>query len=178
MKQLGLFFVLGLISFSASAADRNAEFERKAILLGKLAYGTEVHQMKANSSAQDLVVEMAMENSGETKEETLESFSIDSDGSDVAFGDQIGWGTLTLKGAMNVYGMDDDNDDAQKKRNAKETLGVQLIKELAKMGAKFGFTDGTSSYCGISFVGLLVIDEKTGKVFEIALTDSGSCYIP
>ncbi len=167
--------LLSLVSISAYAADRDSEFERKTLLLGDLAFGTESYQLKPGTSAKEMVIELAMEDSGETREELLETFLVDSDGSDVDFGDQLNWGTLTLKGALAVYSMDDDQPDAIRKRKAKSTLGLQLIRELAKMGAKFGFTDGSSSYCGVSFVGLLVIDEKTGRVYEIALTSSGEC---
>jgi hypothetical protein len=171
---LGL--ILGLsLSATSLAADRDAEFERKVNLLGKLAFGTTTTQAEPGKAALEVLIEMAMESRGETREETLENFLVDSDGSGVEFADQSGWGTLTLVGAMNIYNLDDDNEDAQKKRNAKMKLGNQLIKELSKMGAKFGFSDSASGYCGLSFVGLLVIDEKTGKVYEIALTNSGSC---
>jgi hypothetical protein len=177
MKRLGMYLILGLLTLNASAAGRDAEFARKAELLGKLAFGTTTLQFTAGTSAEDMVLNMAMDDRGETKEEALQNFTVDTDGENVAFGDQIGWGTLTLKGAINVYGMDDDSGEAEAKRKAKESLGKQLLKELARMGAKFGFTDGSSSYCGMSFVGLLIIDEKTGRVFEIALTSSGECFV-
>lgn len=170
-----LILAMSFVTFSAVAADRNSEFERKAILLGDLAFGAEAIQLKPGTTAQDMVIELAMEDRGESREEILETLSLDSDGSDVDFGDQIGWGTLTLSGAQKVYGNDDDSEEAQRKRKAKSTLGTQLIRELSRMGAKFGFTDGSSTYCGVSFVGLLVIDEKTGRVYEIALTGSGEC---
>lgn len=50
-----------------------------------------------------------------------------------------------------------------------------LILKLARQGVKFGYSGNGPGYCGVSFVELFIIDEKSHKVYEIFLSRSSSC---
>ena len=59
--------------------------------------------------------------------------------------------------------------------NAALAQGDALLAQLDGMGAFFGFTDMGSSYCGVTFMGLLIVDVAAHKIYEVMLTGSGSC---
>lgn len=179
MKTLLTFALALTLSAPALAASKNA-VERKVNIIAKIAHGVETHKVKAESG-EEMVLKLYMKQSGEDRKEALKGFIRNANPAKLAFSDETTWGTLNTSGALTVYGwLDSDvNDDSEeRKRNSDRQLKLadDIIRELGKMdGVSFGYTSGSSSYCGISFMGLLVVDEENGLIYEIALTSGGSC---
>lgn len=172
------FLVLTLLLSSTVFAKVNSkEVERKVGVLAGIAYGYEVHKISAKD-AKEMVLKMYMERNSLSRKEALESFYENLPAKDIVFGDMIGWGTMQLDAATALFESqdlrrDDNGDDIDNSKGL--ALGGQILKELSRMGIKFGFTDGSSSYCGVSFMGLLIVDEENGQIYEVSLTDGGPC---
>lgn len=163
------------LAFSAGVAQAkpNArEVERKVGVLSKMAFGYEKHKVRGDDAA-DMIIRLAVKQKQETREYIEENFTRNLPAKDIAFGDMGGWGTMKLPAAIALYESDDSDEDD--KRPSKK-VGVQLLRELAKMeGVSFGYTDGSSGYCGILFMGLLIVDELNDTIYEVSLTPSGGC---
>lgn len=155
-----------------STSKKAKEIERKVNVLGNIAYGYQTHKVKGKN-AEDMVLKLYLENRGEK-----ENFQANSKYEDLSFSDQVGWGTIDTDTAGNLYsntqGRQDDNGE-EKDNSDQLKVGFKIIDELGKMGMKFGYTDASSGYCGVSFMGLLVVDEENETIYEISLTDSGAC---
>ena len=178
MKLSALFsLVLALgLAHSALASD-SSEIKRKTQLLSKIAYGAETHKVRGEN-AEDMMIKLYAKNTGETLAEARRTFIRNLPAKDIAFGDMTAWGSMRLPAAKSLFASQDmrknkDGDDIDNSKGLE--LGDELLKELNQLGAKFGFTSGSSSYCGMSFMGLLVVDEEAETIYEIALTDGGSC---
>lgn len=50
-----------------------------------------------------------------------------------------------------------------------------MINKLGKQGVKFGYTGHGPGYCGVSFVELIIVDQKEQKVYEVYLSGGGEC---
>lgn len=176
MKLLALI-ALTLIP-TLSFAKPNAEIARKADVIGKLAFGAETHTVRGED-AEEMVLSLYMKRYGGTKKEAKENVTVDAKNKDAGFSESSGWGIFVNAGEAAKYFANlasDVDDSGQDKDNSKKiAVGQQIIKELGKMGAKLGFTDSTSGYCGVSFGGLLIIDEESDTIYEISMTSSGSC---
>ncbi|NOT77909.1 MAG: hypothetical protein HOP07_02760 [Bacteriovoracaceae bacterium] len=59
--------------------------------------------------------------------------------------------------------------------NGLELKWAPMIKRLEQLGAKFAYTGHGPGYCGVSFVELIIIDEKEQKVYEVYLSRSEDC---
>ncbi len=155
---------------------RAQEIARKIDLMADMAYGVNVRKLEPGRG-EDLILKLASEHYGlESVEEfeKEESFRRNLQSKDIEFGDMIGWGTMQVEAAKDLFASGDDSDTLKEARRA--GFGQTLVQELSEMpGVSFGFTDGSSSYCGVSFMGLLVVDEENGIVYEISLTSSGPC---
>ena len=105
-----------------------------------------------------------------------EGFYFDLQSKDIEFADMVGWGTMKITAAQDLFAADDDWEEGRALAAKRRGLGQVILKELSEMkGVTFGFTNGSSSYCGISFMGLLIVDEENGLIYEISLTNSGPC---
>jgi hypothetical protein len=81
-----------------------------------------------------------------------------------------------LPAARDFFASDDDWDNGRILAARRRGLGQVILKELSEMnGVTFSFTSGSPSYCGISFMGLLIVDEENGLIYEISLKYSGPC---
>ena len=175
MKLLSIIVCGFLFAISAQAN----ELERKVVLLGNLAYGMEAHKVKGRT-AEEMIINLGVKVKGEGRDEFLKEFHRNLPAKDISFGDMIGWGTMRLPAAIALFESmdvkrDRDGNDLTERHEKNLKLAAQVLKELAAIGADFGFTDHSSSYCGVTFMGLLVVDVENGVVYEVSLTSSGEC---
>ncbi|MGZ3695163.1 MAG: hypothetical protein ACXWQO_13570 [Bdellovibrionota bacterium] len=178
MKNVALL-ILALLPTLALAAKPDAEIARKANVIGNVAFGIQTHKVRGED-ALDMVIALNMKQSGDTRADAAKNVKANAKDKDAGFSESVGWGVFANANEAAKYFANlqaaQDNKTGEEKDNSKQiALGQQIIKELGKMGAKLGFTDATSGYCGVSFGGLLVIDEEGDTVYEISMTDSGSC---
>lgn len=155
------------------------------LALGQLAMGWEEHSVKGKN-ATEMLKSFVEEHSGD--EEELVFKEID----DMAYGDEIDEGFTSMKSAILMSGFAessleevmeglDEETDAQRIKEIKAKIydlnhkWAPLIKRLDRQGVRFGYTGWGPGYCGISFVELLIIDEKEQKVYEVYLSEGGSC---
>lgn len=158
---------------------RKREIRRKVNILADMSFGLRVHEMKPGKT-EDLILALAAENYGASVEEYEKenAFHRMLPSNEINFGDMIGWGTMNISSASDLFATDDNVEDTEHivKSKRRGSFGQILLMELSKMsGVGFGFTDGSSGYCGVSFMGLLIVDEENGLVYEFALTSSGPC---
>lgn len=163
---------------SLQGEARKKEIARKVDLLASMGYGLNVHT-EIGENGDEMVLNLAMEGSGYSDAEEFireEGFVRDLQSKDIAFGDMTSWGTMKLPAAQDLFASDDDWEEGRILAARRRGLGQIVLQELSEMkGVTFGFTSGSSSYCGIRFMGLLIVDEENGLIYEIALTNSGSC---
>jgi hypothetical protein len=163
---------------SLQGEARKKEIARKVDLLASMGYGLRVHnRVGANGDA--MILDLAMEGAGYSDPEEFireEGVLRDLQSKDIQFADMTAWGTMKLPAAQDLFASDDDWDEGRVLAARRRGLGQVILKELSEMnGVTFGFTSGSSSYCGISFMGLLIVDEENGLIHEISLTNSGPC---
>lgn len=154
---------------------RAKEIRRKIDILADMSWAINIQNV-APGKAEAIILKLAANSDGLTEKEYLEEerFHVNLPSKDISFGDMIGWGTLQLQAAQDLFASSDETDALKEARRA--GLGQVILKELSEMpGVSFGFTDGSSSYCGVSFMGLLIVDEENGVVYELSLTSSGPC---
>jgi hypothetical protein len=180
MKTLALLtLTLATLLPAFAHAKANAEIARKADVIANIAFGAENHKVRGEDAA-DMILSLYIKSSGETRADALKNFNKNAKAKDAGFSESVGWGVFVsaneaAKYFANLQGRADKETGEEKENSKGIALGQQIIKELGKMGAKFGFTDGSSGYCGASFGGLLIVDEEGDAVYEIRMTDSGSC---
>lgn len=171
-------FSLGHANAALQGEARKKEIARKVDLLATMAFGLHVHT-EIGENGDEMVLNLAMEGSGYSDPEEFireEGFVRDLQSKDIAFGDMTAWGTMKLPAAQDLFASDDDWEEGRERALRRRGLGQVILKELSEMkGVTFGFTSGSSSYCGVSFMGLLIVDEENGLIYELALTDSGPC---
>ena len=173
-QMMMLAFSVTAISISAAAAVPAHTVSRKVGVLGKIAYGANVHVIKGKDAV-EMIKALAIQNGEDAGDVQIQ---IDLPEKEIAFGDMIGWGTLQPSVAVKLFLSQQHTDKEGQETSLSDkqvALATALIEELAKMGMKFGYTPGSSGYCGISFMGLLIVDEKNSVIYELPLTDSGSC---
>lgn len=157
---------------------RKKEIARKVDLLASMGYGLNV-LTGIGETGDEMILNLAMEGSGYSDREEFikeEGFIRDLQSKDIEFGDMTAWGTMKLPAAQDLFASDDDWDNGRVLAARRRGLGQVILKELSEMnGVTFGFTSGSSGYCGVSFMGLLIVDEENGLIYEILLTNSGPC---
>ena len=166
---LTAFVALTLTAVTSHA--QNSEIARKAQILGRIAHGVQVHQITGRN-AESIIRKLGKENRGG---EAVE-FTRDLPANGISFSDMTGYGTMRLGAAIALF----ESQDAKQDKNGVERAQAfptaeQLLKELNELGATFGYTDSSTAYCGVAFMGLLIVDAESGVVYEILLTDTGTC---
>lgn len=160
-----------------TGGERAVEIDRKITILGNIAYGVELHTMTypiGSKKIGEMMVRELAEIQGSIN--VGDDFLVNATSKDFDFADMTAWGTIDLESAKDLFGTSDDSEADEKKVKQRLTLGADILTELKAMGGiSFGFTSGSSSYCGMSFMGLLIVDEENSTIYEIALTDSGPC---
>lgn len=151
---------------------RKKEIARKVNVLGNLGFGSRTHQAQG-TTGEEMVRNLAAANGGMN---TPADFIPAGTSKDFDFGDMTKWGTTDLTSAQELFASGDGSEADAIKAKRRATLGKTILGELARMGrVSFGFTSGSSSYCGVSFMGLLVVDEENSVIYELSLTSSGPC---
>jgi hypothetical protein len=171
--------LISLFSFSLSAnatpltaAARKKEIARKINVLGNIGFGVHVHKA-TGASAEEMVRDLAVLD-GSINDST--DFLVGATSKDFDFGDMSKWGTTDLASAQDLFASGDGSEEDAIKEKRRATLGKTILGELSRLGrVSFGFTSGSSSYCGVSFMGLLIVDEENGLIYELPLTSSGPC---
>ncbi|MES2525952.1 MAG: hypothetical protein V4598_02650 [Bdellovibrionota bacterium] len=166
-------FVLAM-SLTASAF---AGVKEDVTALGKLAFGSDVTSVKGKNA------EAIFKNFLEDGEELVNKEYADMD-----YGDEVDEGFTSLKSAIAMGGFaegmyeekleqteEQDRASLLRELNALKRGWSPLINKLHKQGVKFGYTGHGPGYCGVSFVELIIIDEKEQKVYEVYLSESGEC---
>lgn len=168
-----LSFVLAMTITSSAFAGVKEDVQA----LGKLAFGYNVESVKGKNA------EAMFKNFlGEGEE------LVYKEASDMEYGDEIDEGFTSMKSAIEMGGFaesvyeerleqTDDQERASLLRelNALKRGWSPLIQKLQKQGVKFGYTGHGPGYCGVSFVELIIIDEKEQKLYEVYLSESGEC---
>ncbi len=157
---------------------RKKEIARKVNVLAGMSFGLSQHT-EIGADGDEMVRNLAMEAAGYSDPEEFvreEGFRYDLPAKDIEFGDMTVWGTMKLSAAQDLFASDDDWEEGRARAALRRGLGQTILKELSEMkGVTFGFTSGSSSYCGVSFMGLLIVDVENGIIYGLSLTDSGGC---
>ena len=183
MKQiLVLTLAFNLMTVSAIAAVKE-----DVIQLASLAMGHRVNVARGKTH-QEVLTHFFEAETGEA-EMTFKEFG------DMDYGDEVDYGFTSTASAIkmgdfaigfleeqiqNYEDMGDEADQRRVKEMKAQIFDIEkkwagLIKKLEKQGVKFGYSGFGPGYCGVSFVELLIIDEKEDKVYEVFLSESGEC---
>ena len=169
--------VLSFILSMSLTVSAFAGVKEDVAALGKLAFGSDVHSVKGKTA------EAIFKNYLEDGEEL-----VNKEYSDMEYNDEVDEGFTSLKSAINMGGFAEgvieewleQTDEPSRAKftrqlNALKNGWAPLIQKLHKQGVKFGYTGHGPGYCGISFVELIIVDEKEQKLYEVYLSESGEC---
>lgn len=152
--------------------------------LGKLAFGYNVTKV-TGKTAKEILTNFVAE------EEEL----VYKEYQDMDFGDEVDEGFTSIKSAKLMGGFaastleelleNEDSLDNEADQGRLRSLRAKsdrlaknwspLIQKLADQGVKFGYTGNGPGYCGVSFVELIIVDQKENKVYEVYLSEAGEC---
>jgi hypothetical protein len=96
---------------------------------------------------------------------------------DFQMADEITYGTTSYKAARAwIYSIDDNmGNESSPERKSDMKKAEKALQAAKAAGAKFGYAGNSSSACGMIYTGILVFDEKSGEVTEIAPFEGGEC---
>jgi hypothetical protein len=107
---------------------------------------------------------------------------------DMEWSDEVEEGFTSIKSAIEmgtfaegVYEEQMENSEGAELSKLKKELAAlkrewaTLITKLGKQGVKFGYTGHGPGYCGVSFIELILVDEKAHTVYEVYLSQGGQC---
>jgi hypothetical protein len=162
MKFLNLVLAMTITSSAFAGVKEDVQ------ALGKLAFGHNVETVKGKTA------EAIFKNYLGDGEELVNKEYRDMD-----YGDEIYEGFTSAKSAIEMGGfaeaLYEERENSTRELNALKRGWSPLIQKLQKQGVKFGYTGRGPGYCGVSFVELIIIDEKEQKVYEVFLSESGEC---
>lgn len=181
MKNLITFGLVISLNLSSAFAGVREDVLR----LGDLAMGVTEHKV-AGKNAEKIFKNYLEKEYGEDTDLVFKEID------DMAYGDEVDEGFTSTKSAIAMRGFAesyltdlidglDSDENRQQIQEAKAKVydlnrnWAPIIKRLEKSGAKFGYTGNGPGYCGVSFVELIIIDEKEQKLYEVYLSESGSC---
>lgn len=181
-KSLAFILALNLITASVFAGVKEDVKELASIAMGhrvNVAHG---------KTAQEVLAQFFMNETGEA-EMTFKEYA------DMDYGDEVEYGFTSTASANkmgdfaigflqqeieNYEDLGDEVDQSKVKDMKAQIVDIEkkwsgLIKKLDRQGVKFGYSGFGPGYCGVSFVELLIVDEKEDKVYEVFLSESGEC---
>lgn len=131
---------------------------------------------------------------GKTAEQLLKYFFADDEelifkeAKDMDWSDEVLGGFTSLSSAIEmgsfaegVYEEQIEGAEGSELTKLKKELAAlkkgwaPLIQKLGKQGVKFGYSGRGPGYCGVSFVELIIVDEKAKEVYEVYLSQGGEC---
>lgn len=146
--------------------------EEKANQICKLASLCEVYQ-GSSTTIKGLVFEYAeFVNEEPLGEEDYREFDYDPGI------DEVIWGRFSMKQALGFVRLHGDEDyGSQESPSIADLKKInKLIIEMIGTGVEFGFSSSTGgNVCGAVFPGLLILDKKAKKVYDIGLFGYPSC---
>lgn len=187
-KLITVFLIFGLMSSHSYAATKwSTTLAEDVQKLGGLAFGAELVPVKGGVNAESILKNLVAEYTGDEDEKLV--FKEIEEMSD---GDETNEGLTSLRSAKKMTEFAeshieeqlenlDRQDDAQKILELKakiydlQTQWPSLVERLSKKGAKFGYTGWGPGYCGVSFIEMIIIDEKEQKLYKVYLSESGEC---
>lgn len=168
-----LSFILAM-SLTASAF---AGVKEDVQALGQLAFGSNEYKVKGKTA------EAIFKNFLQEDEEL-----VNKEAKDMDWSDEVDEGFTSLSSAIEMGGFAEGVYEEQmegaegaelaklkKDLTALKKGWAPLINKLDKQGVKFGYTGHGPGYCGVSFVELIIVDEKEQKVYEVYLSAGGEC---
>lgn len=181
-KFLAFTLALNLIT-SAALAGVKEDVKQ----LASLSMGHREHVAKGKT-AEEVLTHFFEAETGES-EMTFKEYA------DMDYGDEVEYGFISTASAIkmgdfaigfleqeieNYEDLGDEVDQSKIKEMKAQIFDIEkkwsgLIKKLERQGVKFGYSGFGPGYCGVSFVELLIIDEKEDKVYEVFLSESGEC---
>lgn len=169
--------VLSFVLAMTITASAFAGVKEDVAALGKLAFGSDAQSVKGKNAA-DMFKNFL--------EEDVEL--VYKEYKDMDYGDEINEGFTSAKSASDMGGFAEglyeerlEQSDAETRASVLRELNAlkrgwsPLIQKLQKQGVKFGYTGRGPGYCGVSFVELIIIDEKEHNVYSVYLSESGEC---
>ncbi len=177
MKTLITTFLICSLSFNQADASIATDVAQ----LSALAFGENITRVNGRNADEILKNYMIQETGDEDIVLTTKEVE------DMAFGDEIDQGYTTLRSAklmgefaesQLVEQLESGEGSGTKIKNQINNIKKfwpSLITRLAQQGARFAYSGNGSGYCGVSFIKLIVIDPKTGRVYDIYLSQSGTC---
>lgn len=169
--------VLSFILAMSLTASAFAGVKEDVAALGSLAFGS-----------------TSMPAKGKTAEDLFKYFTADDqelvfkEAKDMDWSDEVDNGFTSVKSAIEMGGFAEgvyeeqiENAEGAELSKLKKDLAAlkkgwsPLIQKLSKQGVKFGYTGRGPGYCGVSFVELIIVDEKAKTVYEVYLSEGGEC---
>src|SRR5262245_60064157 len=99
---LGILLSVSMLATASDATKDSTEIERKVGVLGRIAFGVDKQTVKARN-AEEMIIKLAMKNRGESRAEIMENFHRNLKSKDIVFGDMVGWGTMGVEAAIDLY---------------------------------------------------------------------------
>lgn len=180
MKSLITTFIICSLTFSNSEASVATDVAQ----LGNLAFGSNVTKIAGRNSTE--ILRNYIINETGDPEIVLTTKEVEA----MAFGDEVDQGftsfrSAKLMGAFAEGQLSDQLDGggetpaqvAQIKSHLYnlKTYWEPLVERLARQGVSFAYNGNGPGYCGVSFIKLIIIDPATGRVYDVYLSQSGSC---
>lgn len=167
--------------FSLSAM---ADVRKDVQSLGRMAMGYKQHRI-SGKNAKQILAKFFEITSGD-------STIIDKEAREMIYGDEIDHGFTSTASAREMkefalasleekreqlkdIGSMEDLKKVEAKIRALTNRWDDIIKGLHSQGVKFGYSGNGPGYCGMSFIELLIIDEKEQKLYEVFLSEASGC---
>jgi len=171
MKVSILFLALTL-SIGALAGIRE-----DVAALGKLAFGYKVSSVKGNTPESMLNHWLSSQDDLVFKEVSHMSYGDESDTGLTSL-DSASLMVRFAAGALEeklYFGSEIEKLEIKKSINRLRKNWYPLLKRISSQGGKFGYSGRGPGQCGMSFLELIVIDQKEQKLYEVYLSESSHC---
>lgn len=174
MKQMMMtaFFMTCFTLLAHAATVNSAAIKKQTSILGKLALGGVSITKVKPGSAKEMIRAFA-----EKQGFSGEDFEFQDNVSVIQSSDESTFGTATMGAALGLVEETTDymNEHDETYKPAKITAMKKAIRDLVGTGVVFGFNPHGNSVCGMNFSSLLVLDTKSGIIYEIDFYGTMEC---